>query len=124
MSEHKSLHDQIANKCRYFNGIMNTTCKAGIAYISVQDRNERPLRLPCLREDNCSERCLLASFLMPNEIAEQEAEISKAVNAFFQDMHDGLCPECHQKVEREVQVGRCVYAEPCQHRLWQGKAKV
>lgn len=124
MSEHKSLHDQIANKCRHFNGIMHDTCKTGVVYASVQDRHERPLRLPCLKEDNCSERCLQASFLSEEEIAEQEAEISKAVSAFFQDMHDGLCPECHQKVEREVQVGRCVYAEPCQHRLWQGKARV
>ncbi len=34
----------------------------------------------------------------------------------------GLCPECGGKIKRERQVGRCVYADPCGHRLYQGKA--
>jgi hypothetical protein len=34
----------------------------------------------------------------------------------------GLCPHCGAKVERRVQVGKCVYAEPCRHRLGSGKA--
>jgi hypothetical protein len=120
--EHKSLTDQIGNKCRYFNGLMHNVCDAGIAYQSVQNHRERPLRLPCLKEDGCTERCPKASFLSAEEIAEKEAEIREAAIAFFRDMQSGLCPHCRQPVQKQVQVGRCVYAEPCGHRLWQGEA--
>jgi hypothetical protein len=124
VSEHKSLTDQIGNKCRHFNGLLHDTCKVGVAYSSVRDSSSTgPYRFPCLKDNNCSERCTSVSYLTPEEIAEEESEIRQAVTAFFDDMNAGLCPECHQKVERQVQVGRCVYSEPCGHRLWQGKAR-
>lgn len=52
-----------------------------------------------------------------------EEEINQAVKALLADLANGLCPHCHAKVEQETQVGRCVYAKPCGHRLYQGKAK-
>jgi hypothetical protein len=31
-----------------------------------------------------------------------------------------ICHVCNGEVTKKVQVGRCVYAEPCGHRLYQG----
>jgi hypothetical protein len=31
------------------------------------------------------------------------------------------CYTCKEKVESLEQIGRCTYARPCGHRLWQGK---
>jgi hypothetical protein len=39
----ESLHDQIANKCIHFNGMINEVCEAGIRYKDIND-------LPCVRE--------------------------------------------------------------------------
>jgi hypothetical protein len=35
---------------------------------------------------------------------------------------NGLCPDCKQPMLQK-QVGKCVYASPCGHRLFQGRAK-
>jgi hypothetical protein len=43
---------------------------------------------------------------------------------FLADLDSGLCPECHQPVQDYRQVGRCTYAKPCGHRLWQGSAPI
>lgn len=47
-------------------------------------------------------------------------EAIKAVQDYFAALKDGICHVCRQKVERKEQVGRCVYARPCGHRLYQG----
>lgn len=39
------------------------------------------------------------------------------------DQAPGTCPICGARMERERQVGRCVYAEPCGHRLYQGRTR-
>jgi hypothetical protein len=47
----KSLHEQIANKCIHFNGIMEKTCKAGICYSDVREEpGEGPYKFPCLKQ--------------------------------------------------------------------------
>lgn len=51
-----------------------------------------------------------------------DAEL-KAVRDYFGALAGGLCPECGQPVEEEVQSGRCVYAKPCGHRMFEGKAR-
>ena len=43
------------------------------------------------------------------------------IAAFFEKLRNGTCPHCDLKIERQRQVGRCVYAEPCGHRLYQGR---
>jgi hypothetical protein len=58
-----------------------------------------------------------------NEQMLQDAQIAQALQIFVERMAAGVCPECQQKIEKEKQVGRCVYAEPCGHRLGQGRAK-
>lgn len=39
---------------------------------------------------------------------------------FWRTINKGICPQCKQSMIRE-QVGPCVYAKPCNHRLYQGK---
>jgi hypothetical protein len=41
---------------------------------------------------------------------------------FFKKIEDGICPECNREYTPK-QVGRCVYASPCGHRLYQGTVK-
>lgn len=116
--QHPSLNDQIANKCRHFNGIMNDTCEVGISYKSVRDPK---LGIPCLKEHDCAERCTSVSFLSPEEVAEKEAEISQFVKTFLTEMAEGKnCPHCHTPIEAREQVGRCIYLQPCGCRLGQG----
>lgn len=57
---------------------------------------------------------------MSNEMTPEMAEAAKA---YFAALAAGICPTCNAKIEKEKQVGRCVYALPCYHRLYQGTAK-
>lgn len=38
----------------------------------------------------------------------------------FQKRETDICPNCDKAVTALEQIGRCVYAEPCGCRLWQG----
>jgi hypothetical protein len=49
-----------------------------------------------------------------------DPETRKAILAYFDALFAHRCP-CGVPVEREVQGGDCVYAEPCGHVLYQGK---
>lgn len=46
-------------------------------------------------------------------------EINAIFTRYLEDLMQGLCPICKQKVTKR-QVGRCVYGS-CGHRLYQGK---
>ena len=48
---------------------------------------------------------------------EQKAKIQEILDR----LDAGLCPQCGMKPERKKQIGRCVYAYPCGHRMYQGK---
>jgi hypothetical protein len=43
------------------------------------------------------------------------------IAAWFQKLADNVCPHCDTAIARQEQVGHCVYARPCGHRLYQGK---
>ena len=58
-----------------------------------------------------------------NEEQPISPEAAEAVRAYLEDMAANRCPTCHQPVQEERQVGRCVYALPCWHRMYQGTAK-
>lgn len=50
-------------------------------------------------------------------------EIHAAAIAFLENLAAGKCPVCGNVPNRYVQRGRCVYGDPCGHRMWQGSAK-
>lgn len=55
----------------------------------------------------------------PQEIS---PETAAAARRFLKELGDGrTCPRCHAEITDKQQVGRCVYAEPCGHRLYQGQ---
>ena len=55
-----------------------------------------------------------------NDEARELAEAQQAAAQYFIDLFAGVCPFCKQPYT-ERQVRRSVYAEPCGHRLYQGK---
>ena len=54
---------------------------------------------------------------------EEVEQLEQAALQFFDRLINGVCTVCGGEVTKHVQVGRCVYAEPCGHRMYQGKAK-
>lgn len=46
----KSFYEQIARKCKHFNGVSNEKCKLGIAYKDVEVPNSRPRKIPCMKD--------------------------------------------------------------------------
>lgn len=53
----------------------------------------------------------------------EEKEIAQLVADLATKMQNWICHVCNTPIKQEVQIGRCVYARPCGHRLWQGKAR-
>lgn len=47
-------------------------------------------------------------------------EVAAIISEHFGNIERDICPICKATIERQVQVGRCVYAQPCNHRLYQG----
>lgn len=47
----KSINKQIADKCIHFTGLMNKQCNAGIMYEIVKLPNQRPYKIPCLKNN-------------------------------------------------------------------------
>jgi hypothetical protein len=116
----KTLEEQLGGWCQHFNGVDHEACKAGIAYKDVVQDG----KFPCLKDDDCMMACPHVIFPTVQEAAEEAARINTRVaEALLSSLARGLCPHCHTKIEEERQVGRCVYARPCGHRLYQGKAR-
>lgn len=42
------------------------------------------------------------------------------VKAWCEKLRNNVCPHCDAPIAQQEQVGRCVYARPCGHRLYQG----
>ena len=118
----KSLEEQTGEWCRHFTGLMDEACRAGIAYRTVRDESTAPYRFPCLRGDGVAARCPHVSYLTPEEVTARVAEINAALEKFVTNLAADICPHCETPIARRAQVGRCVYAEPCGHRLYQGRA--
>jgi hypothetical protein len=55
------------------------------------------------------------------DIAADDADLAVQLRKFFADLAANVCPHCGQAITRKRQNGRCVYADPCGCRLYQGK---
>jgi hypothetical protein len=125
-----SLAAQVRRKCVYFNGIGNETCEAGVRYEDVmRDEAERRSRYPCLRgrtrkgQRNPPDTCPKRRWPTEDEVQEHVEASEAMLDDFLSKLKADTCPHCDADVERHRQAGRCVYAEPCGHRLYQGRAR-
>lgn len=115
--------NDIANRCRHYTGIaLEEQCAAGVLYSSVRGPERGMGAYPCFKDNDCAERCQLASFLSEEEASEREQRMNEAVVAMLTELAEGkTCVECHQPITSRKQVGRCVYGSPCGHRQYQGR---
>lgn len=102
----------------YVSPLESDTCKAGVKYAEV-NKNVPFEQRACFREH--AKNCPLQDWPTPGEIAAEESEIAEALRQFFDNLNSGVCPHCGAPIANKRQVGRCVYAEPCGCRLYQGK---
>lgn len=58
-----------------------------------------------------------------NSVARLDPEMKAAVDDWAKSLAKNICPECKQAIKDKYQAGRCVYARPCGHRLYQGSLK-
>lgn len=60
------LRDWFLSRCRHFNGVINTTCEAGVVYHDVFDLSASgDQRIPCFRQS--ATPCPLKSFMSEEE---------------------------------------------------------
>lgn len=110
--------------CRHFTGIVSKVCEAGIPYAQFHGQV-----YPCFRPQptDAREQAMCAQHSLPSaeEAAADEARIDAEVRAYLAayEAHQsrGECGICGTSMTAKVQVGRCVYVEPCGCRLGQGQ---
>lgn len=111
-------------RCVHFNGLIAGTCKAGVAYASVKDDSQSPYRYPCFVGEHAAAgactSCATASFPTEEQARAEQAEFEAHLNKRSADIAAGICPT-HGTPMTKRQVGRCVYADPCGCRLYQGR---
>lgn len=111
-------------KCKHFNGIQHGQCLAGVRYDKFA-----PGCLPCLPWPGDGPRiqqpepCSKLEHPTREEAEATERAIDQRIGQRLADIRAGLCPHCRRPVERRRQVGPCIYAEPCGHRLGQGRLR-
>lgn len=110
------------NKCVHFNGIQHGRCRAGVAYSDARDQNGL---LPC-RPDAAirvgAKPCESFQEMSQQQVDELRAKIEARFAELRERGRRGECGACGARIERAQQVGRCVYAQPCGHRIGQGDA--
>ena len=135
------LHE---DTCKFFNGSINTHCEAGVAYRDVtpdpDDIDGSAFRRPCIDWELWNERkgkvwdndgqkqnwerrghCPKRTVPTAEEVVEDEARCEAVFKEWSENITNNICPT-HKVPITKKQVGRCVYAEPCGCRLYQGKA--
>lgn len=112
---------QIKSGCKHFTGIQNDQCAAGIAYKQFLYHNYD--KFPCrVRDDGTfTGACTAFEFHTVEEIEQEEKDIAQAIAQWASNLEQGICPHCGTRIEHKRQIGRCVYADPCGCRLYQGR---
>lgn len=124
---HKELWEQEATWCIHFNGIMEKVCRAGVSYDDPKFGGRQPYRaeLPCLKAEvtdpTRTDLCDQCEFLTEEQAKAKAEESARHIRALFKKEAAGICPTCDRQIDERRQVGRCVYASPCGHRLYQGR---
>lgn len=117
-----------AVRCRHFTGLQFGigvtglgSCAVGIDYRSKRDVSRPGMATwPCTDRD-CPTTCDKYAPNTPEEIAADEAETLAAIREVEERGARGECLHCGTPIARRVQVGPCIYAEPCGHRQGQGR---
>jgi len=114
--------------CVHFRGVQHDTCLAGVDMRSKRDvSSPGPAQWPCCPPMRPGQVCATTCDQYLEPTAEQIAESDKAINEmlvkFRKRMKEGICNDCDTKIQGVKQVGPCVYAEPCGHRIGQGDAE-
>lgn len=109
-------NDKEHDVCRYLIHRESKRCQKGVADKRFGWRDP-----PCFNAGTvqiCEHR---APFTAEEK---RQDEVSRAtMNKMFDDLHtreSDICPHCKKTIVSMSQVGRCVYARPCDCRLWQG----
>lgn len=116
----RPLWIKLRDKCVNFNGIINDQCNAGVAYRDIRDVSTSPYGFPCFADRPCGTRCEKAEFLTDEQAQVKAEEIGSRARAHFAKLAANTCPHCDQPMTK-TQVGSCVYADPCGHRLYHGR---
>lgn len=116
---------QMQQTCRHFIGIQHRTCRAGVDMKSMRDVSQPgPACWPCLPGidgKRSSFTCVHLSLPTAEEAEADMRAIEEATDAFLKKMALGVC-QCGVEGTDWKQVGSCIYAEPCGHRIAQGNA--
>lgn len=107
--------------CKHYRAMSeHETCNAGVEYSTVRTSNSRGFGMdfPCFNAT--LNTCSLLDWPTPEEINAEWAARRDAYLKFVSALANDICPHCQAAITRRVQVGRCVYAEPCGCRLYQG----
>lgn len=122
--------DSVEDWCVHYGGfgrpfgipIEQHACEAGIRYwdvkVEVEGASTNLDRLPCFKRNGLP--CTAQRFRTPEEVAQKNADAQASIKRYFDDIAEDKCPHCHQPLTSKRQIGRCVYGEPCGHRLYQG----
>jgi hypothetical protein len=110
--------------CRFYTGVVNKTCQQGIAYTTFHGQ-----ALPCFRprppDTHAQAICSLRSLPTAEEAAADEARLHAELHDYFTTYQGrqerGECGICGIPMRAKVQVGRCIYVEPCGCRVGQGQ---
>lgn len=100
-------------------------CTAGIRYADVKEPGDgHGIRFPCVDRMRGAGVCSLHQYPTAEQLAEEDKKLTAYMEKFASVMRGELkeCLTCGAAVERYREVRPCVYAEPCGHRQWQGRA--
>jgi hypothetical protein len=116
------LKHQYQVRCVHYNGTVSEVCLAGVRYDDVRDETLSPYGYPCLADRNPNDiTCDKRRFMSDQEAMDEAQKLASGITSYFDKLARNECPKCGERILEQKQVGRCVYAYPCGHRLYQGK---